>query len=273
MDLQLFLALSAASYSAVIIAQMVITQVHRLPGSAKEFAMHAGVIVLAAAGYELFPAIYGYVAALALALTLLPALLIGMANRRLVASRFKDAALYARLAFLLHPTARMRFEARHCAALAQSTPEGRIAALAALQASATPDQASVLQMQILSQRGDWQGLAAFLARHPMRATPELVNHAIRAFGETGQLDAMVRAHASYAGALTGSTASLARLMVLAFCGRVEATRRQLATVAIMPPASGPSGRRPPCRPPDRVRRHAVSSAASTPAASIPGSAT
>jgi rhomboid protease GluP len=93
-------------------------------------------------------------------------------------------------------------------------------------------------VQILRQRNDWSGLADFLARRAVRATPELVNAAIRAFGEIGRLDAMIQAHASHAGMVVGNALQLASLMVLAFSGRVDATRLQLTAIDAMPAPVG-----------------------------------
>jgi hypothetical protein len=120
MDLQIFLALSAASFSAVIIGQMVITEAYRVVGSRRLFAMNGFVILVAVAGYWLLPDIYGYLAALALAAIYAPSFILVRAHRELGAGRTGSAARLARIASLLNPSPEIRFTTKLFAAFAES---------------------------------------------------------------------------------------------------------------------------------------------------------
>lgn len=233
MDLQIFLALSAGSLSAVIIGQMLITETYRVPGSARLFLAHGLVILLGVAGYWLLPDFYGYLTALALAAIFAPGLLLNRANRELLAGRNSRAALFARLAFLTHPTAEIGFNAKLFAALAESTRDARLAALEALRATATAGRPEILELQILRQRDDWQGMVEYLSRTPLPPSPDAINFPIRALGETGRLEAMVQLYSRHRQML-GNT-QLPSLMLLAFCGRVVATDSLLVSFPVMPP--------------------------------------
>jgi rhomboid protease GluP len=235
MDLQIFLALSAASFSAVTIGQMVIAEGYRIAGSARMFAMHGLVILVAVAGYWLLPDIYGYLTCLALLAIYAPGLALGRANRALLAGRNVEAARLARLAALLHPAPPIRFTARLFTALAQPTRETRIEALETLKKTVPPDLGVLVDLQILRQRDDWHGMVDFLRRTRIPAVADALTFPIRALGETGQLEAMVQTYSSHR-ATFGST-SLPPLMVLAFCGRVDAVLALLPLLRILPPAA------------------------------------
>jgi rhomboid protease GluP len=233
MDLQAFLALSAASISAVMIGQLIIVESYRLPGSTRIFAMHGAVILVAALGYRFMPEFYGYPPAFVLAAIFAPGIFAARANREFLAGRNSRAALFARLAFLSHPTATMGFDARLFAALAQSTRPTRIDALECLREKAGVDRAGILELQILRQKKDWQGIIDYLRRTPVPLIGDALSFPIRALGETGQLDAMVQVYSRHRQTL-GLT-QLPTLTLLAFCGRVDATDSLLASNRIFPP--------------------------------------
>jgi rhomboid protease GluP len=236
MDLQIFLALSAASLSAVFIAQMFVVGTFRLPGSRILMVQHAGVIGLAVAGAWLFPEFYGLVTAVALALTLAPLWLFAAVRRAAIVGDLKRAATAMRLAALLHPSPQLRFSSKLYAATAESTLERQLAALATLEARADPLQQSLVTAQKLRLSGDWAGLASHLAASSPAVAEIHFEHAIRAFGETGQLDRMVEAYRHHPAALTGLPQQIVMLVVLAFCGRVEAVAAQLGSGASLLPA-------------------------------------
>lgn len=235
MDLQIFLALSAASFAAVVIGQMVINETHRVPGSGRMFALLSVVILVAAAGYWLVPDIYGFLTVLALALVYAPGLLMLRASREMLAGRSTEAARFARFASLLRPDRDNRFSAGLFAALAEPTPQRRIDAMAGLKARATPPQALMVELQTLRQRNDWPGVVEFLRANPVPLPGDGINFPIRALGETGQLDALVQTYLGHRTTL-GRT-QLPILMVLSFCGRVAAVDALLPTIRLLPPVS------------------------------------
>lgn len=232
MDLQTFLALSAGSLSAVAIAQVFVTRTYRFPGIAIYLMGHAVVIAVAVAGYRFLPDYYGFLAALALLAIIAPGPLLNRANRELLAGRNERAALLARLASLVQPTSQIRFTANLFKALSESTREERIGALEALRQTGKPDQEVILDLQLLRQRQNWQGIVDYLARNPVPAGADAVAFPIRALGETGQLEAMVATAMRYRGLL--GAGQLSTLMLLAFCGRVQATDSMLASFHAMP---------------------------------------
>jgi hypothetical protein len=80
------------------------------------------------------------------------------ARRQIVRGGLRAAAIYQRLASLLHPTARLRFDAGVTAAVAQGPIERKVAALRALARRATPQQQMVLDAQIATVQGDWNAV-------------------------------------------------------------------------------------------------------------------
>ncbi|WP_448951442.1 rhomboid family intramembrane serine protease [Labrys neptuniae] len=232
MDLQTFLGVSAGSLSAVIIAQTFVTGAYRFPGSLRYLLAHAVVIAIAVAGFWLLPDYYGFLAAIALIAILVPGPLMNRANRELLAGHNERAAWFARAAALLHPTGQIRFTAKLFGALAEPTREARIAALERLRSGTMAGQDVVLELQVLRQKHDWQGIVDYLKRHPVPPGPDAIVFPIRALGETGQLEAMVATGARNR-ALFGS-GDLSTLVLLAFSGRVTATDALVAARHDMP---------------------------------------
>ena len=230
MDLQPFLALSAGSLSAVFIAQLLLSQAWRLPDGRLMIGLHAIVILIAYESSTFFPDGYGFLSVAALIVVMVPNPLLNRAGRFLALGKPDKAAFYARLAAFLHPSRRMRFLSGLHAAMTQTTMEGRVDALNTMQARATPDEKQLLALQILRQRRNWPGLLALFSTTPMQSSPESFDMAVRALGETGRLDAMVATYLHHSPTTSGLRLNLIRLMVLAFAGRVEATRYCLATM-------------------------------------------
>lgn len=232
MDLQTFLALSAGSLSAMAIAQVLLSQAYRIPGSARYLVAHAAVVAVAVEGYRFLPNHYGFLAAIALLAIIAPGPLLNLANRELLAGRNHRAAILARLAGLIQPSGQIRFTANLFKALAEPTREQRIAALDALRRTAAPGQETIIDLQVLRQRQDWQGIVDYLSRNPIPPGADAIAFPIRALGEIGALEAMVATAARNRGAL--GSRQLSTLMLLAFCGRVQATDLMLASLRVMP---------------------------------------
>ncbi|GLS23415.1 hypothetical protein GCM10007874_64360 [Labrys miyagiensis] len=233
MDLQIFLALSAASFAAVVIGQMVITESHRVPGTGRMFALLSLVILVAVAGYWLLPGVYGYLTVLALALVYAPGLLMLKAQRETIAGRSISAARLSGLAVLLHPDRTTRYTAALFSAVARPTPQERVEALTAMRSTVAGPEALMLELQILRQQGDWPGMVDFLRSHSVPLVGDAVLFPIRALGETGQLDALVQTYAAHRTTLGRSHVPL--MIMLAFCGRVDAVAALLPTLSILPP--------------------------------------
>lgn len=234
MDLQIFLALSAASFAAVMIGQLVITESHKLPGAARIFALQAFVILVAVAGYWLAPDFYGYLSVLALALVYAPGLAMQRAEREMAAGRADSAARLARFALVLHPNAGIRFTAWLFAALSRPTRPERLEALTQMRSKVSGPQAAMLELQILRQRDDWPGMVEFLRGHAVPLVGDAVLFPLRALGETGQLNALVQTYLAHRTTLGRSHVPLA--ITLAFCGRVDAVVALLPTLRAMPAA-------------------------------------
>jgi len=235
MPLQDFLAFSAASLAALFIAQIFILGLVRLPGARTTLAQCALVIAVAVAGQQFFPDFYGTVSLIALIVMLAPPLLAQRANNVAIRGHHLSAARWMRLAAVIRPSAQMRFEAAVLAARCAPTAEQWIAALERINA-ASPAQQTLIALQKLQAAGDWRGVVNHLAT----LTPEMSAHAalvaIRAFGETGATDRLVQAFLRCGEqALSLQFRQFIQLMVLAFCGRVEATERALAGQAVAAP--------------------------------------
>src|SRR5947209_2052636 len=119
MDLQLLVAINLMSISALAI---VVTLAQRPKGLSAWIAANAVVLLTGAASLLwLTPWSGEIVAGTFVPLVLAPGLLAFGAQRSILLSRKREAALYSRLLAWLHPTARTRFMAALMRAQAQGT--------------------------------------------------------------------------------------------------------------------------------------------------------
>jgi rhomboid protease GluP len=224
MSLQQFIAVNLMSVSGLAI---LIILTYRRKGTHSWLAANA-IVLIVGAGALLWSAQWSgtIVAGAFIPLVLGPYLLAFLGQRHLLMNRIGEAAFYARLLAYLHPTAQSRFGAALMKAQSQATIDGQVAALEALAERATPDQRALLQSWIVRACDDWQGVLESVRR--AGATPDLKSLEIRALGEVGRFDEMVRVYAAAKSRLVALDLYFAHLFIFAFCGRVESVGSLLA---------------------------------------------
>ncbi|QGM96688.1 rhomboid family protein [Methylocystis parvus] len=131
--------------------------------------------------------------------------------------RLDAAARCADLIALFHPTSAMRLSAAFARAAAIEDPREKAQAFAALAARAPAEQAAVIETRLLADRGDWEK-ALVLAQNPENAR-QLASYRLRALGETGRIEEMIRDFARSADSTPLEQTVFAWLFVLAFAGR------------------------------------------------------
>lgn len=218
MNLQQFIAVNLMSISCLAI---LIILTYRRKGTHSWLAANA-IVLIVGAGALLWSSQWSgtIVAGAFIPLVFGPYLLAFLGQRRVLMNRMGEAAFYAQLLAYLHPTAQSRFGAALMKAQSQATIDGQVAALQALAERATPEQSAFLQSCIVRARDDWQGVLDCARRQP-GATSDLKSLEIRALGEIGRIDEMVRVYAAAKSKLLALDLYLAHLFILAFCGRVE----------------------------------------------------
>jgi hypothetical protein len=200
----------------------------RMPDRASWIGVYAGVLAIAFAACIWAPQEAGFVAVAASLLALTPHTLGGIANRRARAGYTMAAAFYFRLACILHPSSNMRFQSAFWDARALGQIEKKVAAYRALALRAQPEQLSLLKLWIPLAYGDWEGVL-----EQIRSTDELMPAMkwleVRALGELGRVDEMVKtyASASLGPGLSPADLQVCRLFILAFGGRVDGVRALL----------------------------------------------
>jgi membrane associated rhomboid family serine protease len=226
MSLQLLFAV-VLMVASVLTASAHVMQ--RPPGWQGWAAVNLLVLVTGAVSLRWLPQWSGLVTAgTYFPLVLAPSKLLNAARRQSVRGTTRATVIYKRLASLLHPTARMRFDAAVTAALAQEPIEQKVAALRALARRATPQQELVLDAQIATVQGDWNAVLDVVRRADEGLRPEFAFLEIRALGETGRLDDMVQAFPKEKIGPVWSQNYFCRLFVLAFAGRLDSVRLLLA---------------------------------------------
>ncbi len=222
MDTTFFLLLNVAALSGFGLVSSVTPKAYR---SWSRASIHAVVVVLAIAAMWLRPGPTGdalaVVAGLAfLFLVALPSALLAYALRLERRGAAHHAARYRRYASFIHPTPDMRFTSAYAAALAHDDPQTAIAALQALSGWGTPAQQVTVGMEILRLQNRWSDMLALAARHP-DYWASLALAELRAFGELGRVDDMVRRYDQIRGQLFVGHQSVAMTYVAAFAGRVD----------------------------------------------------
>ncbi|MCX7886447.1 MAG: rhomboid family intramembrane serine protease [Verrucomicrobiae bacterium] len=201
--------------------------------------VHAALLGLLGAGLLWFPGLAGYVAMTAwLVWVLVPSQGLRLLWRWTLQRRYRAAGRLAELLRWLHPfdTYRHRPLLLRAMWLAQSGETA--AALNMLRrlvvAGGAVGWAAAAQMYRIAHR--WKELAEWIQSSPtptrLLRDPGLLLLYLRALGETGDLDRMQWAYAQYGGALEGaghrSSRDFARMMMLAFFGRVGAVEQLLS---------------------------------------------
>ncbi len=217
MDLQLFLAVNAMAVSAMAAGM---TLIYRPTGSYGWVLVNALVVAVGFAAFWLAPDAVGWlVAAVFVPFVVAPVVLARMAQQQSVMGRQDGAVGYARWAAWLHPSEANRINAALVAAAAQSS-ETETRALEDLAARVPPQYRPVILVQAAATRRDW---ADVLAQADLAAdAPGIIKPLeIRALGETGRRDAMVRAYMRARDLLGGAGFAVTRMTVLAFGGRPD----------------------------------------------------
>ncbi|WP_442755039.1 rhomboid family intramembrane serine protease [Methylocystis sp. JAN1] len=142
------------------------------------------------------------------------------------AGRLEAAARCADLMAFFHPSPAMRLSAAFARAAAIDDPREKARAFAALAAEAPAEQAAVIETRLLADRGDWEK-ALVLAQNPENAR-QLSGYRLRALGETGRIEEMIRDYARSADSTPLEQTVFSWLFVLAFAGRPHAVE-ELAT--------------------------------------------
>lgn len=225
MDLQLFLVINVVAVAALIALQAIAL---RPPGYGGWLAVNLLVVAVAGGALAFGLDAAGFIAlAVFLPLVLAPALLSGLAQRRSNMGRYADAARLSRLAAVFHPTRGTRFNAALSAALARSEVTGDVAPLTELMRRSAPDQRATVETLIARSRGRWDEVLAILA-HAGEARRDLRSLEVRALGETGRIEEMLRVFEAAKTSLVGHNLVYAELFVLAFTGRRQAVERLLS---------------------------------------------
>lgn len=222
MDLQLFIALNAMTISALIIAVAFIyrprDQPDWLAAHSGWLAVNAAVLAVGLLAFAFVPDMAGtLVAAVFLPLVAAPVVLFTQSQRASLRGQMRLAAFLARCAAVLHPTLANRVNAQISAALT-GDEAASTRALQELARTAPEEYRPLVKAQLAIQQRDWSEVLAVTGDSGPAATV-LKPLEIRALGETGRADAMVRSYVAASGGLAGSQGVLSRLFVLAFGGR------------------------------------------------------
>lgn len=216
MDLQLFLAINVIAVAALTAIQSVVM---RPPGFTGWLAVNLLVAAVTGGALVLTPEQAGFIGlGMFLPLVLAPAVLSQLAQRRSNMGRYGEAARFARLAALLHPTAGSRFNAALSEALAESEHKDDTTPLIALMRRATPEQRATIETLVARSKGRWDDVLA-IVRSNETTRKDLKSLEVRALGEAGRIDEMLAAFASAKASLVGYHLFYAQLFVLAFAGR------------------------------------------------------
>jgi len=197
---------------------------------ARSFAI-VNALVLVVGGYALWrlPQEAGGLVALVFVPLVAAPMALGAFQARLSrAGRLDAAARCADLVAFFHPTAATRLSAAFARAAAIDDPREKASAFAALAAEAPAEQAAMIETRLLADRGDWEK-ALVLAQNPENAR-QLSAYRLRALGETGRIEELVRDYARSADSIPLEQTVFAWLFVLAFAGRPHEVEELAARV-------------------------------------------
>jgi rhomboid protease GluP len=215
MDFQSVLAVNMMAICAFL---LLLILVQRRREGLSFAAVHAATLAVGLLALWRFPdEAGGLVALVFVPLVAAPMTLAALQARYTRLGRPETAARCADLAAFLHPTAAMRLSAAFARAAAIEDPRERARAFAALADHAPPEQAAVIETRLLADRGDWEK-ALVLAQNPENAR-QLAAYRLRALGETGRIEALLRDFAASADAIPPEQTLFSWLFVLAFAGR------------------------------------------------------
>jgi rhomboid protease GluP len=232
--------------SAAVFWLVVLTVRHRLsqPGWS---AVSLIVLALLLAGAAVWPDRHGWVAAVAwVVLVVLPSVGARLLERCVLAERYRAAAALARGIAVLHPCDGWRQLPRKIDVLGR-TRLGDAAAARALLEEGDGEGTSAgrfAKMEILRAEGRWaegrRWVEEEVSGRDLAREPSLRLFYLRALGETGDIEALLAAHARAPGAIGPfRTRALPHLFAAAFTGRVALVERLLdGPLACLSPALG-----------------------------------
>lgn len=155
-----------------------------------------------------------------------PLALFDGARRAVQRGQWKKAARLHVWAVLLHPSPWARLGLRLRRARSADGWDGYVAALMQIEATGSDKQKAFARLMLAHERRDWDGVLE-LARAPDVDFSEAKPREIRALGELGHLDEMVRAYREAEKWLLAPSRQECRLFVFAFTGRTEAAQQVL----------------------------------------------
>jgi len=188
--------------------------------------VHLLVLVVVILAASVVPDHAGYVGlAVWFPLIGLPALLLQSLTRLLLGRRFRAAKTVARTIALLHPADGLREYPQYIAVLAQIHTGDVEGARRRLRDLPDPNSAVArfARLHLLRHEGRYEDLVRLVEEeHEPGAAPnaEMLLHYLRALGETGRIESMMRSWDSLGcRSPTGMVAAVAQLYVAAFTGR------------------------------------------------------
>jgi hypothetical protein len=196
------------------------------PDHASWSGVHAGILAITFAAFMWAPREAGFIAGAASLVAWTPWVLVRIAYRRARAGYTGAAEFCFRLACVLHSSRYMRFQSACWDAHALGQIEKKVAAYRALAVRAPPEHLSLLKLWIALAYGDWEGVLGQI-RSADELLPAMKWLEIRALGELGRVDDMLRTYASLGPDLSRTDLQFCRLFILAFSGRIEGVRALL----------------------------------------------
>lgn len=184
--------------------------------------IHAAILAIGGLGlYTGFAQTGTVLGAIFFPFVLLPGYLVLRSNRAASHGDYMTSARYLKVAATLHPSAKLRFSAAVTRAFTLPDADSIAQALTALKDRATETQRNTLDVTAARLQARWDDVLAIAQRVKARQ-PDLAEYEIRALGELGHTDDMVRAYNAIKPNLYGDALRNCQLFILAFCGRADA---------------------------------------------------
>jgi amino acid transporter len=223
-------AVQAWMFSAVMFVSMLsisLLMKSRDPERKTWIGIHSAILGLGAVAFSWLPQWVGFIMAAVLVLFVLtPNVLGGIARRRASAGHPQAAVFYARLVGVFHPSRQARFQLSFLRAGALRSTEDKIAAYRSLTEWATPEQLALLNCFIAVAEDDWGGVLGQI-RSAGEASGGLKALEIRALGELGRVDEMLKTYVWAESDLPATNLPFCRLYALAFSGHLDGVRSLL----------------------------------------------
>jgi hypothetical protein len=148
---------------------------------------------------------------------------VGAAAQR---GQWHQAVRLHKWAVILHPSPWARLGLRLRRAHSSEGATGYVAALRGIEATGSAQQKAFARLMLAHERRDWDGLLMLARAHDVEFS-EAKPREIRALGELGRLDEMVRTYEDAERRLLPPSRQQCRLFVFAFAGRIAAVQQLL----------------------------------------------